>query len=88
MTVAEIGSILDQMLADYEAGKIAKGPARDRATEAALTDAITKMKTDLAKIPPNGVANVGNVKRKEFRDSKGKLWRVDVENNAGKNLTQ
>jgi len=87
VTVAEINDLLDRMFADYKAGKI-EGIPRDKKTQGALEDAIDKMKKDLAKIPPNGVSNTGNVKRKTFKDSGGKVWRIDLENLAGKNLVE
>ncbi len=80
--------MLDSQFADYDAGKINNGPTRDQATRKAFVDAISKMKKDLAAIPPNGVSNIGNVKRKTFTDSKGNIWRIDLENLAGKNLTK
>ena len=88
VTVSDIETLLQQMLNDYNAKNIPMGPPQDKATKAALTTAIDQMKADIAKIPPNGVSNIGNVKRKTFKDSKGKTWRIDLENNAGKNLTQ
>jgi hypothetical protein len=87
VTVAEINGLLDQMLADYKAGKI-EGIPRDKETTRALEGAIAQMQKDLAKIPPNGVSGSGNVKRKKFKDSAEKEWRIDLENLAGKNLVE
>lgn len=87
VTVADINAALDEMDSEYKNGNISNGPPRDNATKQAFDSAMTRMKNDIAVIPPNGTSAVGNVKRKTFRDSNDRTWRIDVENLAGTNLT-
>lgn len=84
-TVAQMNAALDQLFNAYTSRAITTGgPPSDKATSAAFLTAIQQVKKVVAGAPPNGVSGDTNVMRKNFTDSRGNQWRIDVENKRGK----
>ena len=83
ITVAQVHNALDRLVVKaYSSGWF---PNR---AHGMLGQAVWEMKLHVQKYPPGGTntQGAGNIYRKEFVDN-GICYRLDLENNAGNNLT-